>query len=318
MSRTAGCSAGARWPSASTRPAASRWRSRTFCSATGPRWAERTTTLSGPSGDLVQARAIWVAITRADGHPCPLGPVFHRLYGPSAGGRQVSARLSHPGTAAGARRPALAAAGRRHRPGGPREQLDPLGCRRGRSRRDRRRARGRRTGIPPANPPRPAAPPGHQPRARSGRRLAAGRHSASSPRPASSSPSNPPPVPSRTAAVPASGNRPPSIPAVFAPEPPAAPPNPLPRDQWMLDDGVTSSTLGAPHTITDLGHDHVRSVPIPVTEIRDKCGRRPGGEVSLTKDRRADRLAARDTAYCHDLSGSGLAHGVVLTEETSC
>jgi len=70
---------------------------RTFCSASGPRWAERTTTLAGPSGDLVQAKAIWVAITRADGRPCPLGSAFHRLYGPSTGGRQVSARLSHPG-----------------------------------------------------------------------------------------------------------------------------------------------------------------------------------------------------------------------------
>ena len=70
---------------------------RTFCSASGPRWAERTTTLSGPAGDLVQARALWVAITRADGRPCPLGPAFHRLYGPSTGGRQVSARLSHRG-----------------------------------------------------------------------------------------------------------------------------------------------------------------------------------------------------------------------------
>src|SRR2546430_2483968 len=69
---------------------------RTFCSASGPRWAERTTTLSGPSGDLVQARAVWVAITRADGRSCPLGPAFHRLYGPSTGGRQVSARLSPP------------------------------------------------------------------------------------------------------------------------------------------------------------------------------------------------------------------------------
>ena len=69
---------------------------RTFCSATGPRWAERTTTLSGPSGDLMQVRAVWVAITRADGRPCALGAAFHRLYGPSAAGRQVSARLSHP------------------------------------------------------------------------------------------------------------------------------------------------------------------------------------------------------------------------------
>jgi acyl-ACP thioesterase len=70
---------------------------RTFCSATGPRWAERTTTLSGPAGDLVQARALWVAVTREDGRPCPLGEAFHRLYGPSADGRRVSARLSLPG-----------------------------------------------------------------------------------------------------------------------------------------------------------------------------------------------------------------------------
>ena len=69
---------------------------RTFCSATGPRWAERTTTLSGPAGDVVQARALWVAVSREDGRPCPLGQAFHRLYGPSAGGRQVSARLSLP------------------------------------------------------------------------------------------------------------------------------------------------------------------------------------------------------------------------------
>jgi len=70
---------------------------RTFCSATGPRWAERTTTLSGPAGDLVQARALWVAVTREDGRPCALGEAFHRLYGPSADGRRVSARLSLPG-----------------------------------------------------------------------------------------------------------------------------------------------------------------------------------------------------------------------------
>jgi acyl-ACP thioesterase len=74
-----------------------RVRLRTFCSATGPRWAERTTTLAGPAGDVVQACAVWVAIDPADGRPVPLGDGFHRIYGPSAGGRQVSARLSHPG-----------------------------------------------------------------------------------------------------------------------------------------------------------------------------------------------------------------------------
>jgi acyl-ACP thioesterase len=70
---------------------------RTFCSATGPRWAERTTILGGPARDLVQARALWVSVTLEDGHPRPLGEAFHRLYGPSAEGRRVSARLSLPG-----------------------------------------------------------------------------------------------------------------------------------------------------------------------------------------------------------------------------
>jgi acyl-ACP thioesterase len=39
---------------------------------------------------------VWVAIDRRDGRPAALGAEFHRLYGPSARGRRVSARLSHP------------------------------------------------------------------------------------------------------------------------------------------------------------------------------------------------------------------------------
>ncbi len=70
---------------------------RTYCSATGPRWAERTTTVSGADGDLIQSTAIWVAVSAGDGRPVPLGETFQRVYGPSTGGRQVSARLSHPG-----------------------------------------------------------------------------------------------------------------------------------------------------------------------------------------------------------------------------
>jgi acyl-ACP thioesterase len=69
----------------------------TFCSALGPRWAERTTTLAGPGGDLMQATAVWVAFTRPDGRPAPLSSAFHRIYGAAAQGRGVSARLSHPG-----------------------------------------------------------------------------------------------------------------------------------------------------------------------------------------------------------------------------
>jgi len=75
---------------------------RTFCSGTGPRWAERTTTVASAPGrdepglDLIQAVAVWVAITPTDGRPVALGDQFHRLYGASAQGRRVSARLSHP------------------------------------------------------------------------------------------------------------------------------------------------------------------------------------------------------------------------------
>jgi acyl-CoA thioesterase FadM len=69
---------------------------RTFCSAIGPRWAERTTTLASADGDLVQARAVWAAVSRESARPCSLGPEFCRVYGPSAGGRSVSVRLSHP------------------------------------------------------------------------------------------------------------------------------------------------------------------------------------------------------------------------------
>jgi acyl-ACP thioesterase len=68
---------------------------RTFCTGTGPRWAERTTTLAGQAGDLMQATAVWVAVGR-DGAPAGLGPGFHRHYGESAGGRRVSARLTLP------------------------------------------------------------------------------------------------------------------------------------------------------------------------------------------------------------------------------
>jgi acyl-ACP thioesterase len=68
----------------------------TFCSATGPRWAERTTTLSVSGTELIQARAVWAAVARATGASCVVGPEFHRIYGPAAQGRRASARLSHP------------------------------------------------------------------------------------------------------------------------------------------------------------------------------------------------------------------------------
>lgn len=74
-----------------------RVRLRTFCSALGPRWAERTTTLSGADGEEIQARAVWVAVDRETGSPVLLSDRFLRIFGPSAQGRAVSVRLSHPG-----------------------------------------------------------------------------------------------------------------------------------------------------------------------------------------------------------------------------
>ena len=69
---------------------------RTFCSATGPRWAERTTTVAGPDGPLLQSVAIWAAVDLASGVPVPLGDEFFAHYGPATGGRKASARLSLP------------------------------------------------------------------------------------------------------------------------------------------------------------------------------------------------------------------------------
>ncbi len=70
---------------------------RTFCSGTGPRWAERTTTVASSDGrPLVQASAVWAAVSRADGRPVPLSADFTAIYGPSAAGRVVTVRLSHP------------------------------------------------------------------------------------------------------------------------------------------------------------------------------------------------------------------------------
>ncbi len=77
----------------------------TFCSGSGARWAERTTTVTGDGGGLLQARALWVAVDARTGRPVRLGDFFHEVYGPSTGGRSVSSRLSLSGPRGDDRRP---------------------------------------------------------------------------------------------------------------------------------------------------------------------------------------------------------------------
>jgi acyl-ACP thioesterase len=78
----------------------------TFCSATAARWAERTTTVRGDGGGLLQARAIWVAVDAATGRPTRLGELFEQVYGLSSEGRKASVRLSLPPPPDGAGAPA--------------------------------------------------------------------------------------------------------------------------------------------------------------------------------------------------------------------
>ncbi|HTV12278.1 MAG TPA: acyl-ACP thioesterase domain-containing protein [Acidimicrobiales bacterium] len=69
------------------------FRAETFCSATGPRWAERTTVISGSEGACVLACAAWVAVSTLSGRTVDVGELFERVYAPSAGRRRASVRL---------------------------------------------------------------------------------------------------------------------------------------------------------------------------------------------------------------------------------
>jgi len=67
----------------------------TWCSGIGPRWAERTSELRIGDTFCVEAIAIWVHTDPATGAPAVLPAGFDDVWGPSAGGRRVSARLNH-------------------------------------------------------------------------------------------------------------------------------------------------------------------------------------------------------------------------------
>lgn len=68
---------------------------RTWCSGTGPRWAERTTTLAVDGVVGVEAVAVWVHLDAASGAPAPLPAGFHDAYGSTITTTKVRARLEH-------------------------------------------------------------------------------------------------------------------------------------------------------------------------------------------------------------------------------
>ena len=68
----------------------------TFGSGMGRMWAQRRTTITTEAGGLVEAVALWVHLDPAGGRPVPLTDDELAVYGPSALGREVKARLRHP------------------------------------------------------------------------------------------------------------------------------------------------------------------------------------------------------------------------------
>jgi acyl-ACP thioesterase len=70
----------------------------TWCSGTGSLWAERRSTVRGEDGGLAEAVALWVHLDPRGARPRPMPEGFAAVYGPSAAGRRVRARLRHPAT----------------------------------------------------------------------------------------------------------------------------------------------------------------------------------------------------------------------------
>jgi acyl-ACP thioesterase len=74
----------------------------TWCSGASSLVAERRSTILGDQGGLVEAVALWVHLDPDGARPRPHAPGFEDVYGPSAAGRRVRARLRHPDPANGA------------------------------------------------------------------------------------------------------------------------------------------------------------------------------------------------------------------------
>jgi acyl-ACP thioesterase len=65
----------------------------TWASGSGSHWAARRTSIAGDAGGRSEAESLWVLIDRASSRLARLPATFERLYGPSTGGRKVSAKL---------------------------------------------------------------------------------------------------------------------------------------------------------------------------------------------------------------------------------
>jgi acyl-ACP thioesterase len=69
----------------------------TFCSGIGRMWAQRRTTVATSGGGLVEAVALWVHLDPVSLRPIPFSDEELEIYSASAAGREIKARLRHPG-----------------------------------------------------------------------------------------------------------------------------------------------------------------------------------------------------------------------------
>jgi acyl-ACP thioesterase len=60
-------------------------------------WAQRRTTVATSGGNLVEAVALWVHLDPASLRPIPFSDEELEIYSASAAGREIKARLRHPG-----------------------------------------------------------------------------------------------------------------------------------------------------------------------------------------------------------------------------
>jgi acyl-ACP thioesterase len=92
-----------RWVVRSTRFEVSRWPAyaesvelATWCSATGPAWAERRTTITIGGVPAIEGMSVWVNLDPVTMRPAPLTANFASTYLASTAGRRIRGRLAHP------------------------------------------------------------------------------------------------------------------------------------------------------------------------------------------------------------------------------